>query len=182
MDRHEADFRPTEMPMIDFIKQILTSQFEAALAMLKQCVEACPLEHWEGKIANDTFRQVAYHTLFFVDLYLTPNESAFSLGDLHHRGGDERGPTVSAGLSKDETLAYLLICRQKMIETLVAETQDSLQGSSGFSYRRFSRCELHLTNIRHIQHHVGQMSAYLRRVDPSLGDPKALPWVGTGWR
>jgi hypothetical protein len=168
--------------MTDFVKAILKSQFEAALAMLKQCVEACPLEHWEGKIANDTFRQVAYHTLFFADLYLTPNEDAFSLRDLHHRGGDERGPTVSAGLSKDETLAYLLNCRQKMIETLAAETQESLQGPSGFSYRRFSRCELHVNNIRHVQHHVGQLSAYLRRVDASLSDPKALPWVGTGWR
>ena len=110
--------------MTNFVKAILKSQFEAALAMLKQCVEACPLEHWEGKIANDSFRQVAYHTLFFVDLYLTPNEEAFSLRDLHHRGGDERGPTVSAGLSQDETLAYLLICRQKMIDALAAETQE----------------------------------------------------------
>ncbi len=168
--------------MINVVIQILTGQFEAALAMLKQCVEACSPERWEGRIANNTFRQVAYHTLFFVDLYLTPNENAFSLRDLHHRGGDERSPTVSAGLSKDETLAYLLICRQKMIETLAAETQDSLLGPSGFSYRRFSRCELHVYSIRHVQHHAGQLSAYLRRVNPSFGDPKALPWIGTGWR
>jgi hypothetical protein len=182
MDRHEADFRPTEMPVIDFVKQILTGQFEAALAMMKQCVEACPLELWEGKIANDTFRQVAYHTLFFVDLYLTPNEEAFSLRDLHHRGGDERSPTPSAGLTKDETLDYVMLCRQKMIETLEAETGESLEGPSGFSYRRISRGELHVYNLRHVQHHVGQMSAYLRRVDESLSNPKALPWVGTGWR
>jgi uncharacterized damage-inducible protein DinB len=45
-----------------------------------------------------------------------------------------------------------------------------------------SRGELHIYNIRHVQHHAGQMSAYLRRVDGALADPKALPWVGTGWR
>src|ERR1700730_17947688 len=133
MDRQQAEFRPTKVPVIDFVKQILTGQFEAALAMMKQCVEACPLELWEGKIANDTFRQVAYHVLFFVDLYLTPNEESFSLRDIHHRGGDERSPTPSAGLTKCETLAYLLTCRQKMIEMLAAETQDSLEGPSGFS-------------------------------------------------
>ncbi len=168
--------------MTDFVIEMLKSQFEAALAMLKQCIAACPPEQWEGKIANDTFRQVAYHTLFFVDLYLTADESEFALRELHHRGGDEREPTASAGLSKDDTLAYLAICRQKAIDMLAAETEASLQGPSGFSYRRFSRCELHMTNLRHIQHHVGQMSAYLRRVEPSLSDPKALSWIGTWWR
>jgi hypothetical protein len=36
----------------DNFKQILTGQFEAALCMLKNCIEACPEEHWEGMIAN----------------------------------------------------------------------------------------------------------------------------------
>jgi hypothetical protein len=167
--------------MLDFLATILTGQFEAALCMMNQCVQACQGQHWEGKIANDTFRQVAYHTLFFVDLYLSPDENAFELRDLNHRGGDERGPTLSAGLSRDETLNYLAICRQKMVETLAAETKQSLEGPSGFSWRKFSRGELHLYNIRHVQHHTGQLSAYLRRVDQALADPKALRWVGTGW-
>src|ERR687884_626066 len=60
--------------MIEYVRTILTGQFEAALCMLNQCVRACPPEHWEGKIANNTFRQVAYHTLFYVELYLSPGE------------------------------------------------------------------------------------------------------------
>jgi hypothetical protein len=165
-----------------YLAEILTAQFEAALCMMNQCVQACQPLHWEGKIANDTFRQVAYHTLFYVDFYLSPDENAFDLRELHHHGGDERGPTLSAGLSKDETLAYLAICRQKMVETMAVETKQSLEGPSGFSRRTFSRGELHLYNIRHVQHHTGQLSAYLRRVDQSLADPTALPWVATGWR
>jgi uncharacterized damage-inducible protein DinB len=168
--------------MIDHIKKSLTSQFEASLCMVNQCVAACQPEYWEGKIANDTFRQVAYHTLFFTDLYLSSNEQEFQLRELHSRGGDERGLTLSAGLSREETLSYVTICRQKMVESLAAETSDSLQGWSGFSWRKISRCELHIYNIRHIQHHAGQLSAYLRRVDATLGNPKTLPWVGDGWR
>ena len=104
--------------MIEYVKTVLTGQFEASLCMLNECVRKCPQEHWEGKIANDTFRQVAYHTLFFVDLYLSPNEAAFTLRDLHHRGGDERLSTVpSTGLTKEETLDYLALCRQKALET-----------------------------------------------------------------
>jgi hypothetical protein len=126
---------------------------------------------------------VAYHALFFVDLYLSPSEELFELRDLNERDGDERTSTAaSVGLSKDETLAYVAICRQKALETLARETRESLEGPSGFSYRKCTRGELHLYNIRHIQHHTEQLSAYLRRVDPELKDPKALRWVGSGWR
>src|SRR5262249_55404391 len=111
------------------------------LAMLNQCIAACPEEHWEGKIASGTFRWVAYHTLFFVDVYLSPSEEAFQLRDLHERGGNELGEDVTPGLSKQETLAYVPICRQKMLETLAAETAESLAGPSGFPYRKFPRAE-----------------------------------------
>jgi len=165
--------------MIEYVKTILTGQFEAALCMLNDCVRKCPQEHWEGKIANDTFRQIAYHTLFFVDLYLSPNEEAFTLRDVHLRGGDERSSTApSSGLTKDETLSYLAICRQKALETLAAETPESLQCESGFSRLPFSRGELHLSNVRHVQHHTGQLSAYLRRI---VEDGQRW-WVKTGWR
>jgi hypothetical protein len=168
--------------MLELYKQIVTSQFEASLAMLKQCIAACPEEHWEGKIASGTFRWVAYHTLFFVDVYLSPSEEAFELRELHHRGGDERGEDACPGLSKDETLACVLICRQKMLNTLAAETAKILAGPSGFPHRTIPRAELHLYNIRHIQHHTGQLSAFLRRVDKDLSDPRAMPWIGSGWR
>jgi hypothetical protein len=168
--------------MLEFFKQIVTGQFEAALAMLNQCIAACPAEHWEGKIANDSFRYVAYHTLFFTDLYLSPSEEAFQLRDLHQRGGDERGEDASPGLSKEETLAYVPICHEKLLAVLAAETSESLQGPSGFSWRKISRGELHIYNLRHVQHHAGQLSAYLRRVDTSLRDHKVLPWIGSSWQ
>jgi uncharacterized damage-inducible protein DinB len=169
--------------MTDYFKSIVVAQFEAALAMLNQCVRACPTEHWEGKIASATFRWVAYHTLFFTDVYLAVGEEAFVLRDLHERGGDERAPGLSPGLSQAETLDYLSICRQKMGDALARETAESLQGPCGFSSRgTMTRGELHIYNIRHIQHHTGQLSAYLRRVTPALRDRKALPWIGSGWR
>src|SRR3990172_7212931 len=112
--------------MIEYVKQILTGQFEAALCMLNQCIAACPPEHWEGKIASGTFRWVAYHTLFFTDLYLSPSEESFELREFHHRGGDERGDGLSAGLDQDEALAYVAICRQKMLATLATETPELL--------------------------------------------------------
>jgi uncharacterized damage-inducible protein DinB len=165
--------------MIEYVKTILTGQFEAALCMLSECITTCPPEHWDGRIANNTFRQVAYHTLFFTDLYLSPSEDGFSLRDLHRRGGDERASKApSPGLTQDETVAYAAVCRGKAVETLAAETPDSLARGSGFSWLALSRGELHLYSIRHVQHHTGQLSAYLRRIPVNGG----RWWVKTGWR
>ena len=165
--------------MTDYIKAILLGQFEAALCMLRECIEKCPPAHWEAKIANDTFRQVAYHTLFYVDFYLSPSESAFVWRDLHTRGGNERSSTEACiGLSREESLAYVEICRQKLRSVLPNETSESLQGPSGFSWLPFTRGEVHLYNIRHMQHHTGQLSASLRKVV----EAKESWWVRTGWR
>ena len=168
--------------MIDYVRSVLAAQFEAGLCMLHQCVEQCQPQFWEGQIASISCRQVAYHTLFFVDLYLSPSAEAFSLRELHAKGGDEREPRYSRGLDQDETLAYVGLCRQKAAQALAAETEQTLAGPSGFSWYPVSRGELHLINIRHIQHHTGQLDAYLRRCDPLLADRSALRWVGSGWR
>ncbi len=165
--------------MTDYFKKIVTAQFEAALCMFNDCIKKCPEEHWDGVIGKESFGKVAYHVLFFVELYLSPNEAAFTLRELHRRGGDELSSTAfSNGLSKTETLAYAAFCRQKALEVFAAETAESWQRESGFSWLPLSRGELHLYNIRHVQHHTGQLSAFLRGIVKD-GQPW---WVKTGWR
>jgi hypothetical protein len=168
--------------MVEHLKQILIAQFEAALAMLKQCVEACPAEHWEGKIANETFRWNAYHAVFFADLYLSRDNEAFELRDLHLKGGDERGDAACVGLSQADMLTYIPLVRQKLLDTIAAETEATFAGPSGFSWYNVTRAEMHLGNIRHLQHHAAQLSAYLRRVDDRFKDTASLRWIRTGWR
>jgi hypothetical protein len=168
--------------MSEHFKHIVAAQFDAALAMLKQCIEACPENQWDTKIANGTFRWVVYHTLFFVDFYLTSSEHDFRKRGFHEIGGDEREPVACVGLSKADSLEYMAICRQKMGDTIAAESEEKIEGPSGFSWLNFSRGELHLYNVRHVQHHTGQLSAWLRRNAATCEDSKALPWVRSGWR
>jgi hypothetical protein len=167
--------------MIEHYQRILIGQFEASLSMMRQCLEACRPEHWEGKVAHGPFRWVAYHTLFFTDFYLSRGEDAFERCEWVLRGGDELGPGPAPGLSTGDTLQYLLFCREKAVNVIGTETRESLEGPSGFTWRKFSRGELHLYNLRHIQHHTGQLSACLRRVDPAIQHDD-LPWIGSGWR
>jgi hypothetical protein len=169
--------------MSNHLAEIISRQYEASLCMLEACVRECKEPYWEGLIANGSFRWNVYHTLFFTDYYLAPREDAFELRELHLQGGDERGPEACPGLSQADSLAYATICREKGVETLARESPAILEGPSGFERKRFCRAELHLYNIRHVQHHTGQLSAYLRRVDPELRRrDDALPWVGSGWR
>jgi len=166
--------------MTKLILDSLASQLEASLAMLRQCIAACPPDRFDDKIGNDSFRQVAYHTLFFFDFYLAPSETAFQLRDLHKKGGDERGADLSPGLSKEDALALIPLCREQIAITLNAETTESLAGPTGFSRRKTARLELHIYNIRHTQHHVGQLSAFLRKIPQINAD--AIPWIGAGWK
>jgi uncharacterized damage-inducible protein DinB len=167
--------------MLDFWKQSLVGQYEGALSMLLHCIEACPLEQWESKIAQGTVRWVVYHTLFYTDLYLSPSNEGFVLRDLHERGGDERGSEACIGLAKEEALAYVPLCREKMLQTVASETEATLAGPSGFFWYEITRGEMHLVNIRHVQHHTGQLSAFIRRVDDRFKDRKTLRWIGSGW-
>jgi uncharacterized damage-inducible protein DinB len=155
--------------MLDFVKTILRGQFEASLSMLDRCIRTCPPEHWDGVVGARTFRQVAYHTLYYTDLYLSPGKDALERRDLHRRGSE---------LNQEEIRAYLKVCRRKAVAMLAAENAASLQADSEFSRLSLSRGELHLYNIRHVQHHSGQLSAYLRRF---VRDGK-LPWIKSGWR
>jgi uncharacterized damage-inducible protein DinB len=170
-----------EGAMIDYLRPVLTAQYEAALSMLRMCIAACPDDRWEEKIANGTFRWVAYHTLFFTDYYLA-SEAGFVMRDLNQIGGDEREDRPAPGLERAQALEYLTLCREHAHTSLARETDDSLRGESGFSWHKISRSELHVYNIRHIQHHAGQLSAHLRRVGVVASHSKDVRWVGSGWR
>ncbi len=66
-------------------KDILWRQFGAAIDMLDNALVACPEELWGARIWSEPsksagysqFWYVAYHALFWLDLYLTGSEEGF---------------------------------------------------------------------------------------------------------
>jgi hypothetical protein len=60
---------------------------------------------------------------------------------------------------------------------IAAETAETLTAGCGFQRRPISRAELHVYNLRHIQHHAAQLSLRLR-----LDAQQEIPWIGSGWR
>ena len=158
--------------MIDYVNQIIADQFDASLCTLNQCVSICPTEHWTGLIGKYEFWHVAYHTLHYVDLYLSPDEKSFEPPPFHRPNTAFFGKlpwppheevSTAEPYEKSVIIDYVAICRRKASHTIASETQDSLKKPSGFPWYSMSRGEHHLCSIRHVQHHAGQMCAYLRK-------------------
>ena len=59
--------------MIETVKRLIVSQYEASLCTLAHCVARCPDHLWNTRVAKYPFCQVAFHTLFFADYYLGPD-------------------------------------------------------------------------------------------------------------
>ena len=78
------------------LQAVLKSQYHASLAMLLDAVESCPADLWTSDAYVNPYWQVAYHALFYTDLYLQPDESAFTPWE-HHRPEHHRfGPRAAA--------------------------------------------------------------------------------------
>jgi hypothetical protein len=151
--------------MMPDLPDLLRSQLLASLEMLGDCLAACPDRAWGEPVAKYPVWLVAYHTLCFADFYLSSSESAWRPSpDLHPRGIEELNDEYpSRTFTQHELLRYTEFCRRKAVDSLASETPALLDGPSGFSRLPFSRAELHLYNLRHIQHHTGQLTAFLRR-------------------
>lgn len=170
--------------MQELINQILLGQYEAALAMLRDAIASCPAEHWEKKVANNPARFVAFHTLCWTDMYLSRSQSAFESHALVIEGrGLPFGQPLPAGklppgLTQPRAIEYADFCIAKARAALAREIEADLAGDSGFG-RPFSRAEMHIYNIRHIQHHTGALAAHIRRLTPEFPE-EGMDWIDSG--
>lgn len=149
------------------VHKTVASQFHAALSMMEQTVTVCPEDLWYGNGQPNPFWRVAYHAIFYVDLYLQPAEDDLSLWEGAREGYQYLGPTpwpphlqpaAEQPYTSKEILAYIEYCREEVDRTV---RQVDLGASSGFHWLPFDKMELQIYNIRHLQQHVGDLSTLL---------------------
>lgn len=166
------------------LQQLLISQFEASLSMLAHCIARCPAERWQAPVARCPFSQVVFHTLFFTDFYLGQSPDGFKSQPFHLENtalfGDyeqlqDREPVET--YERADVERYLAFVRTKALTTIQSESDRDRAEPSNFPRRRGTRAETCVYNIRHIQHHVGQLSMRLR-----LDGVTDFPWIDHGWR
>ena len=149
--------------------------------MLEKSITQCPEGLWVDSAFQNPFWHIAYHTIFYVHLYLQPAEEDFQPWEKHREEYQFMGrlpwpphdpPKIEGSYSKAEVLEYLAWLKTQIAPTV--ETLD-LSGPSGFSWLPFNKLELQFYTIRHLQQHAGELSERLY-VQAGLD----VEWVGKG--
>ncbi len=156
------------------LKTIIWQQFGAAIDMLDDAINLCPEQLWTAVLWKDTndarygqFWFVAYHTLFWLDLYLTGSSDGFAPPSPFIRGTLPEQP-----YTKDQVRAYLDQCRTKCKSTLEALTDETAHRRCTFDWIEASFLEMQLYSMRHVQEHAAQLNLLLGQHDVS-----GMDWV-----
>jgi hypothetical protein len=156
-------------------KTVLWQQFGASIDMLENALVACPDALWGDRSQRPEFWYVVYHTLFYLDLYLSGSAEGFTppapftLDELKPEGAQpERVYT------RGQMRTYLEHCRRKCHGVLEALTYEKAQERCIFGWIEMGFAELLLYNMRHVQHHAAQLNLILRQKTDS-----APGWVAS---
>lgn len=139
--------------------------------MLEAAVQACPDDAWDSDAHVNRFWHIAYHTLFYVDLYLCQTVYEHAPWSGHRDDAQNLRPGVEP-YSRATILEFLAFCREHARRQIAAL---DLTAESGFSWLPFGPVERLAYNLRHLQHHAGQLSERIRQ---DTGD--GVGWVGRG--
>ena len=161
-------------------KQVIRSQYLAALEMLKQAVEKCPESLWNVPEDRNKFWHVAYHAIFYTHLYLQDTEKDFQAWENHRNEYQFLGPMpwpphnlpeIGEPYTREELRSYLdLVREQVQVRVPVLD----LEAASGFDWLPFGKLELQFYNIRHLQQHTAEL---YKRLGAKAGID--LEWIGS---
>ena len=172
--------------MDTFWKTVIGQQFGAAIDMLENAICVCPDDVWSDPtkkpewVANDIvgFWYLAYHTLFFLDFYLSDSMEDFGPPAPFNRDEfDPAGLLPDQPYSKDVLLHYLDHCRRKCHQAIDSLTDEKARQLSVRPEQNLTVAERLLSNMRHVQHHTAQLNLVLRQKCDS-----APRWVSSSSR
>ncbi|GHO99423.1 hypothetical protein KSF_094710 [Reticulibacter mediterranei] len=155
-------------------RNTLWQQFGATIDMLENALLTCPDTHWYGRLwpadsdlppEASAFWYITYHTLFWLDLYLTGKQEGFAppapftLDEL-----DPAGVLPERPYSKEELHSYLRYLRKKCQTTIAELSDEQSYQQINFPWTRgkpMSFLGLLLYTMRHVQEHAAQLNLFL---------------------
>lgn len=162
------------------LRTVLWQQFGAAIDMFDNALMACPAALWQGHLWSTsegaeygTFWDITYHTLWWLDLYLTgcPIDE-FSPPEPFNKRSD-----TALAYTRDELRTYLLLLRKKCRTTIAELSNERAHQQFTFPWpggETISYLELLLYTMRHVQEHAAQLSLFLGQ--HAIPD-ETLDWV-----
>lgn len=151
---------------------MLWRQFGAAIDAFGEALRGCPEDLWEQRLWDDepgqfvaagfsAYWYLCYHTLFWLDLYLTGAEEGFmppAPFDLVEMEPNETLPRI---YSQAELIGYLDYCRGKCRDTILSMTSEQASRLCRFGWGEVPFAELQMYSMRHVQEHAAQLSLFL---------------------
>src|SRR5918996_6625500 len=113
--------------MDSVMRAAIGGQLGAAINTLREAIEQCPDTLWDDRSDGAPFWQIAYHTLFCLDMYSSPSLKAFTPTTFHVKdaqflAGDYPwlDPPRTIGVptfvfNKADVLRYLQQCREHCV-------------------------------------------------------------------
>ncbi len=173
-----------------FFVNCLRSNFAAAIDMLRNAVSMCTDDLWAE---HDRFYSLAWHTTIFLDYYLTFPVSGFKpalpyvLADINTLPpGAVDDVLPEQPYTREELLDALTLIRQKCLGLFEAVPTEGLNarwiephevamhGLCPAVVEHYTVLEILFYNLRHVQHHVGQMNMILREKIDTVPDWVAM--------
>jgi hypothetical protein len=140
----------------------LKHQYHSTLAMVQSLLEGCPDEIWNETFAGVPFWREAYHALFWIHNFVGCSDKRFQFQPFG-KDIDPRLFTVPNNrCERAEALQYAAQTRAYIDEAFDELTIDELNGTDHYDETNF-RSVYHrlMYGLRHGQHHVGKLTAYL---------------------
>lgn len=148
----------------------LWKQMGASIDMLDNAIKLCPVKVWTGKTK---FWYLSYHTIFWLDYYLSRDpenfhpQAPYDLSEF-----DPSGKIPDRVYTQEEMLHYLDSCRRKCFDYIVNLDEADFDKRFKNENKDYSLFEILLYNMRHVQHHAGQLNLLLRQEINN-----STPWV-----
>ena len=140
--------------------------------MLEQAINLCPDDLWtKENTETPLFWQLVYHSIYYLDFYLGTSPEKHEQRFAIKENLNER---MEQTLSKEELLDYLKDTEKKCISLLESLTKKELEGKNDYYWTGPTLAHRLIYNIRHTQHHIGQLNIILRQ-----NKNKTSKWVIT---
>ena len=137
--------------------EYLTSQYLASLTMLKTCADNYDPRLWVNcSNHRNPAGQIAYHAAFYANIYLSPSRSKTVRweNEVSHMEDLDKPVASNDVLPRSDIAHFVDHVVQHVPRYLEALSMDSDCWPHWYS---LSQMEFHMNNLRHIQHHVGQL-------------------------
>lgn len=143
----------------------LWKQFGAAIDMFENALDKCPDSLWDGE---EKFWYIAYHCLFWTDYYLDTEPQNFGPPAPFTLSEFDEGTLPDTVYSKQQLLEYTRHCYEKCRKLIAGFTPERMEKGWRNDRGSYSMYEMTLYNMRHVQHHTGQLNMLLGRLDHDL--------------